>query len=108
MKTIWKYELEITDIQTIHVPDGHCFLSVGKQNGTLCLWIGVEIPKDDPDSDMKAGLVPVRILIVGTGNPVSDEHVEAADFIGTVMMDSTGDPVIKDAFVWHIFDLKDD
>lgn len=105
MKTIWKYDLEIADIQIIHLPEEYCILSVANQNGTLCLWVGVTVPEDDPDSEMKAGLVPVQILIVGTGNEVSDEHTDAADFIGTVMFDSTTDPVIENAFVWHVFEL---
>jgi len=42
MKTIFKYELEIKDKQTLELPLDHRILSVQNQNGKLCLWAAVE------------------------------------------------------------------
>jgi hypothetical protein len=36
--TIWKFELEVTDLQEVVMPSGAEILSVGNQDGKLCLW----------------------------------------------------------------------
>lgn len=86
MKTvIWKYQLKITDQQTIEIPCEHKILSVAQQNGILCMWVEV-----NPD----AYLSEVDIVICGTGNPIP--HIEGYNliFVGTVVMNP---------FVWHVF-----
>jgi len=50
MNSIWKYPLQVTDAQTIDVPEGSEALSVQVQNGTPCLWARVDpaAAKDSP------------------------------------------------------------
>ena len=83
--TIWKYELEITDRQTILMPGGAKILAVGDQDGTLCLWA-----ECDPGN---LGLDRV-IAIVGTGHPMPG--MGRPVHIGTVLMPP---------FVWHVFEV---
>lgn len=41
-KTIYKYPLDVTDVQEIKLPVGAEILTVQAQNGTLCLWALVD------------------------------------------------------------------
>lgn len=88
MKTIWKYELEITDAQTLEIPTGFQILSSQFQNGILCLWAIV-----DP-SEPKEG---VTIEVIGTGNPMPDVAGNRK-YIGTAQM-------CGGRLVWHVFVL---
>ena len=83
---IWKYPLELTDEQVIHVPRSPQFLSCQIQNGKPCIWALV-----DPELRSKA----ISVYVVGTGNPVP-EGVADADFMGTVQM-------AGGSLVWHVF-----
>ena len=83
MESIWKYTLEITDLQTVEMPSGAIILSVDNQDGSLCLWALV---------DTEAAKEEVCIEIIGTGNPVFSA---TRQFIGTVLMGS---------LVWHVFE----
>jgi hypothetical protein len=82
--TIWKFELEVTDLQEVVMPSGAEILSVGNQDGKLCLWAMVS-PTATQD-----------IEIIGTGNtiPHTPSYVERV-LIGTVIMPP---------FVWHVFE----
>lgn len=80
---IWKYELELTDIQFIKVPYKSQILSVQVQNDILCMWAIV----DDYDIDV----VNIKINIVGTRNPIENN---LGVFIDTVQ---------NNGFVWHVF-----
>jgi len=88
MKTIWKYELEITDEQEIKVPKGAKFLSVDFQGNSGCLWALV---------DSRKPKVTRTIAIKGTGNPI--DPYEDLSFIGTFQMR-------KGSLVWHVFEKK--
>ncbi len=84
---IWKYQLQITDMQTILVPLDFEILSVGNQDGNLCLWLLV---------NSKAPATEVlHIEIIGTGNPIYNDMGVDRKFIGTV---------IVGPFVWHVFE----
>lgn len=85
-RSVWKYELRMTDAQTVGMPESAQLLSVDIQNGKLCLWALVAV-------DFKAR-VNRKIIIHGTGHPVSDS---IGAFVGTVLMDSG-------ALVFHVFD----
>lgn len=85
--TIWKYPLEITDEQSVMLPEGSDILSAQVQGGTLCLWVKV---------NPKAPLSRRTIRIFGTGHPVPDEPLV---FIDTVQM-------AGGALVWHVFELE--
>lgn len=82
MKTIWKYELEITDEQYIDMPKNARVLSAGNQNGKLCLWAMVST---------EAKLIPHRVAICGTGLPC---YESSGNFIDSVQIGQ---------FVWHVF-----
>jgi hypothetical protein len=86
---IWKFELEIADIQRIDMPEGAKILSIQLQNGRLCLWALVA----------RFASPEIReIEIIGTGNPIMPlEDGLKREFIGTVQ---------QGQFVWHIFELK--
>jgi len=82
MKTIWKYELEIKDVQDIEIPEGAKLLHIANQNGGLCVWFEV---------DQEARKKMNTFAIVGTGNafdPKGFEHIGS---------------VIINPFVWHVF-----
>lgn len=81
MRTIWKWELEITDRQVISMPRDANALTVQIQNGKPCLWALVS-----PDCAKR----DVPILIFGTGHPVQND----GHYIGTVQVG---------ALVFHVF-----
>jgi hypothetical protein len=76
MRTIYKYPLEITDAQTIKMPEGAKILSVHNQGGTTCLWAEVDTDKE---------LTERAIEIFGTGNPMWVDMGVQREFIGTVL-----------------------
>lgn len=89
---IYKYELKITDIQDLLLPEGAKIISVGMQiphgekKERLFLWAIVD--RDQP-------LVARKIRVFGTGHKMYCEH--ELDFIGTVQMTTA-------PLVWHIFE----
>lgn len=83
MKTIFKYELAITDNQYLCIPSPAEILHVGEQNGKLMLWAVV---------DNGLEMISIGISIFGTGNPAS---TLGKTHIGTVQM--------SNGLVWHIF-----
>lgn len=83
--TIWKFNLEITDKQTIHMPNGAHILSVQEQSGELCMWAMV-----DPEEEY----MPRKFRIFGTGHPI-DLDGDNSGFVGTVQC--------KNGLVWHVF-----
>lgn len=85
MKSIWKWNLLVTDLQVLRVPVGTKFLTVQDQEGWLRLW-GVVNQTND--------LEPRTIAIYGTGNPVPDDP---GVYIATAQ---------QGQFVWHIFEVK--
>jgi len=82
--TIWKFPLEVTDHQSVVMPQGAHALSVGLDpQGQLCLWALV-----DPELD----LLPLEVVIVGTGH--RSYLIEHLRFLGSV---------VQGSFVWHVF-----
>lgn len=82
---IYKYELEITDVQTIKMPRRACPISVGHQNGKLVVWCGV---------NTNAAVAEHTFYVVGTGNPMPNDGAYMEP-IGTVQM--------PNGLVWHVF-----
>ena len=82
-KTIWKFPLEVTDEQTVQVPEGAQLLSVQTQYGKPCLWALV-----DPQAEKK----PCVIQTYGTGHPVT--HIDM--YLSTYQMEGG-------ALVFHVF-----
>lgn len=83
---IWKFQLDVTDAQTVMVPMWAKLLDVQMQGDTCCLWVLC---------DENAQKEPRRIAIYGTGNPMPDEPGE---YIATFQMHSG-------ALVFHAFEL---
>ena len=87
MKTIFKYQLSITDKQTIELPQYAKILCVGVQSEYIYLWALI---------DTEATLNEMRdIEIYGTGNPVCEINGTDRPYLGTCFING---------FVWHIFE----
>lgn len=91
-RTIWKFELRVTDTQKISMPEGAEILHVTGQNINNhldvvrpMLWARV-----DPDAPMAKRL----IAVCGTGNPCPGPN-DGWHYAGTA---------ICPPFVWHVFD----
>lgn len=87
-RTIWKFPLRLTDVQTVMMPAGAEILAVGVQADGIMLWARV-----DPAVSERQGY---NIAIVGTGHPAPDDT--QSTYIGTVM---------DGPYVWHVFTEKE-
>lgn len=85
--TVWKYPLDLTDVQEVEMPSFTRPLVVGDQDGILTLWAWC---------DRDAPKVKRKIVIVGTGNRAPPPG--NADYVGTVMMGE---------YVWHVFLMRE-
>ena len=82
-KVVYKYPIELDDLQKIQMPIKSNILTVKIQDGKLCLWAEVT-----PEFEIE----PVLIKVVGTGH--RDFIEEWDQYIGTVQ---------DDRFVWHVY-----
>jgi hypothetical protein len=87
MKTIYKYPIKITDVQTVTLPINAEIISAQMQGDTLCLWAIVNTSNTDTEGRV--------IEVVGTGNPMSDGIRRV--YIGTTQMQGG-------SMVWHVFE----
>lgn len=85
MNTIHKFNLAVTDTQSVSMPKGAKVLCVQVQNGTICLWARVWT---EAEYELRT------FLVVGTGNPFPESNRPPL-YIGTVQ---------QPPFVWHIFE----
>ena len=86
MKTMYKYQLNVTDFQTIQMPKGAKILTVQVQSAYgPCLWALV-----DPTQELEN----VKIRIAGTGHPIEEDIVK---HIGTFQLQ--GGALVFHAFV---------
>jgi len=90
MKTVYKYPLEIDDVQFISMPKGAKPLCVKVQNGNPCLWALVN-PYEEEES--------VMIRCAGTGHEINEEGELV--YIDSLLMYG-GD------LVFHFFMVKDE
>lgn len=86
-KSIWKFQLETTDIQIIEMPADVEILTIQIQNGVPCIWALVS-----PDAPKRK----VAFEIYGTGNPVPENAKRK--YIGTYQLE-------KGALVFHCFEV---
>lgn len=87
-KTIWKYRLQVTDIQPVNMPEGAEILSVQFQGCLLCLWALVNAARPTTE----------RVIeIFGTGNPVYCDMGIERKFIATAQQPDL-------PLVWHVFE----
>lgn len=85
--TVWKFPLQVQDVQEIEVPSRSKALTVQMQGGVPCIWYAVQ---DEYAKRTKA------IRMFGTGH-----HVPAGlvlNYIGTVQ---------DGELVWHVFEEVD-
>jgi len=88
MKTIWKFEVEITDEPRVQIPSGAQILHVEPASaGSLNIWALVDTSQP---TEWR------RLRIVGTGHPIPD--ADELDHVGTVS---------AAPFVWHLFSEKE-
>ena len=87
MKRIFKFPLQVSDLQKIRMPKDSTILTVQVQKGTPCLWALVDTEKE---------MVGRSIRIVGTGHPVPKGIIR---YIGTFQ-------VLEGTFVGHVFEVK--
>lgn len=84
MNTVWKFPLEITDMQKIKMPVGAVVVHGGLDPfGVPCLWCQV----DDQEYISRYEV----IYIVGTGNPIPPD---ASRHLGSF---------VQGPFVWHVY-----
>jgi len=88
MKTIWKYDINMSDDQTVMMTDGAEIIALEMHEGTLCLWAIIDT--------YRSWFTSRRIRIVGTGYEIVFP-LKTAKHIGTVL-ENDGE------FVWHVFD----
>ena len=84
MQSIWKYTLEITDLQILEIPAGAEILTVQMQRGQPRIWVLV-------DTTVQKEII--KIHTAGTGHPVSD--AVNLKYIGTYQS--------NDLLVFHVF-----
>lgn len=75
MKKVFKYKLEVADLQSVTLPKGAKPLCVKLQNGTLCLWALVDLNEVEKET--------VTIRCAGTGHPIEED---VKDYLGTEIM----------------------
>lgn len=82
---IWKYTLQMQDLQTLTIPVGAKLLSLQMQEGKPQLWALV---------DEASPCEPRRITVYGTGQPI---HNDPGVFIGTFQYGE---------YVFHVFEVE--
>ncbi len=93
-QAVWKYTIELKDVQRLNVPIGTKFLSAQMQEEQLCLWTLVDLNQQHLIEET------VLIYVIGTGNniPINSMHprLSELDFIDTVQQ-------FDSKAVWHVF-----
>lgn len=86
MRKIYKYPIEIKDINVVSMPYDAEVLTVQMQGNIPTIWAMV-----DPDS---RPYIERRFQIIGTGHPIPDDF--KGEYITTFQ---------ESIFVWHIFEV---
>jgi len=86
MKKIYKYPVEVADVQTILLPIGAQILSVQEQKGKPYIWAIV-----NPETDSE----PRRFRLYGTGHNIETDNV--LKYIGTFQL-------LCGRLVFHLFE----
>jgi len=86
MKSVWKFPLEITDVNVVIMPKGAKVLTVQMQNGTPTIWALVDIGVES---------VERRFKLHGTGHNFND-YGDYATYVGTFQ---------DGPFVGHLFEF---
>jgi len=99
MKIVWKYPIEVTDLQEVEMPQGSRILSVQVQKKLAVVGTGPPKSVYDPCiwalvNTEERKMIRRLFRIYGTGKPV-DEPVESLNYVGTFQ---------QGPFVWHVFE----
>ena len=87
-ETIWKFNLETTDYQTVKMPKGAEILDIQTQGGQPCLWALVDPSKENEDRNFE---------VFGTGHKVSGDMGISRKYIATYQLESG-------ALIFHVFE----
>jgi hypothetical protein len=90
VESIFKYQLEVTDEQTIELPIGAKVLSVGNQREFVFMWALV-------NTGSHCNTEKRIFVIKGTGHSIEDGDLDGARFIGTVML-------MGGSLIFHVFE----
>ena len=90
MKTIWKFELKVEDIQRLEMPKDAKILCVQVKQGTPCLW--AEVDSSAPKEER-------AIEIFGTGHEIFYDMGIDREYISTFQMH-------EGALVFHAYEYK--
>jgi hypothetical protein len=86
MRTIWKYQLDVTDVQRLAIKRGAQILTVQAQNGVPCIWAVV-----DPSEPSEVR----TFCMYGTGHRITEE---IGQYIGTFQLHDGN-------LVFHLFEV---
>ncbi len=86
-KTVWKFPLGLWNEESIIVPEGSVFRSVGMQRSKLCVWVEVS-------TDATLAKCSRTIYVCGTGHLIPEG--DAIKFIGTAIDHDLN-------LVWHVY-----
>ena len=90
MKTVWKYELALTDLQHLILPENAEILKFDTQYNIPVIWVLVDTEATD---------VEERVFrFCGTGHPIAKGTYQ---YIDTIIMADGG-------LVWHLFEVTDE
>ena len=96
MKTIWKFPLEVTDLQKISVPKDSTILTVQAQREVPCLWVLVDAEKESEERFIRIVKEERSIRIAGTGHPILEK---LSRYIGTFQLR-------EGSFIGHVFEVE--
>jgi len=90
VRTIWKFEIPVTDIAKVEMPSGAQILTVKEPEGwgPILMWAEV---------DTEAERVSRIFYVVGTGNPITFQDGRPFQYVGTVSQ-------AHGALWWHVYD----
>ena len=93
IKKIYKYDIQIKELQTLKLPVGSKILKLGNKvgNNVISLWAMV--------NSREPNYLPLEIAVVGTGNVVEYNFEDIYEYVDTVIMDNQ--------FVWHVYANKE-
>lgn len=86
MKTVWKFNLAMDDLNLLKIPSEYEILCIQKQHGNPCLWALV-----NPNSAKK----DVLIRVAGTGHTINET---IRKYIGTFQL-------YDGNLVFHVFEV---
>ena len=86
MNKVYKYTLEILDVQRLDIPAGSKLLSVEEQYEKIVLYALVD--------NARGGLDSFEIFIKGTGQPA--DNIDDCEFLGTVKL-------ARGSLMFHVF-----